>query len=161
MGWGRQRVCNIFTVYVYACTYYLSLPIFPLKCYLQSENHCFYTYNLLLPISTYSRPPPKTGHQSGEMFGIIRRDPETVLVSPTTTRIPGRIIRTGTKGLHLLGLLLTVRAESVHSHEVTSSPFCDFANFRAHVCLCPCFSYLAEHETINNRSSSNSDPTCA
>ena len=49
------------------------------------------------------------------MFGIIRRDPETVLVPPTTTRIPGQIIRTGTEGLRLLGLLLTVRAQYVRS----------------------------------------------
>ena len=32
------------------------------------------------------------------MFGIIRRDPETVLVPPTTTLIQGRIIWTGPKG---------------------------------------------------------------
>ena len=38
-----------------------------------------------------------------------------VLVPPTTTRIPGRIILTGTEGLRLLGLLLTVRAQSVRS----------------------------------------------
>ena len=37
------------------------------------------------------------------MFGIIRRDPETVLLPPTTFRIPGRITRTGTEGLRLLG----------------------------------------------------------
>ena len=66
------------------------------------------------------------------------RDPETVLVSPTTTRIPGRIIRTGTEGLRLLGLLLTVRAQSVrshgasHGHAVTSSPFCDSAHMDAY-----------------------------
>ena len=57
------------------------------------------------------------------MFGIIRRDPETVLVPPTTTRIPGRITRTWTEGLRLLGLLLTVRTQSVRSHAVTSSLF--------------------------------------
>ena len=49
------------------------------------------------------------------LFGIIRRDPETVLVPPTTTRILGQIIRTGTEGLRLLGLLLTVRAQYVRS----------------------------------------------
>ena len=71
------------------------------------------------------------------MFGIIRRDSETVLVPPTTTRIPGRIIRTGTEGLRLLGLLLTatahavralLRTQSVRSSAVTSSPFGDSAH---------------------------------
>ena len=66
------------------------------------------------------------------LFGIILRDPETVLVPPTTTRIPGRIIRTGTEGLRLLGLLLTVRAQSERSHAVTSSPFCDSAHMDAY-----------------------------
>ena len=56
---------------------------------------------------------PSSG--SGGVFKIIRRDPETVLVHPTTTQIPGRIIRTGTEGLRLLGLLLTVRAQYVLS----------------------------------------------
>ena len=56
-----------------------------------------------------------TKHCRQKVFGIIRRDPETVLVPPTTTRIPGRIIRTGTEGLRLLGLLLTVRAQYVRS----------------------------------------------
>ena len=46
-----------------------------------------------------------------------------MLVPPTTTRIPGRIILTGTEGLRLLGPLLIVRAQSVRSHAVTSSPF--------------------------------------
>ena len=69
------------------------------------------------------------------MSRIIRRDPETVLVSPTTTRIPGRIIRTGTEGLRLLGLLLTVRAQSERSHAVMNKFFFAnkirlFANFR-------------------------------
>ena len=57
------------------------------------------------------------------VFGIIRRDPETVLVPPTTTRIPDRTSRAGTEWTRLLGLLLTVRAQSVRSHAVTSSPF--------------------------------------
>ena len=52
---------------------------------------------------------------ANKLFGIIRRDPETVPVPPTTTRIPGGIIRTGTEGLRLLGLLLTVRAQSVRT----------------------------------------------
>ena len=56
------------------------------------------------------------------MFGIIRRDPETVLVPPTTTRIPDRTSRAGTERTRLFRLLLTVRAQSVRSHAVTSSP---------------------------------------
>ena len=67
-----------------------------------------------------SRPSSGSGGVFGP--GIIRRDPETLLVSPPTTRIQGRIIRTGTEGLRLLGLLLTVHVQSVHSHTVTSSP---------------------------------------
>ena len=51
---------------------------------------------------------------------MIRRDPETVLIPPTTTRIPGRRIRTGTEGLRLLALLLTVRAQ-LRSHVVPLS----------------------------------------
>ena len=47
------------------------------------------------------------------MFGIIRRDPKTVLVPPTTTLIPGRIILTGTEGLRLLGLLLRTWTEGL------------------------------------------------
>ena len=57
------------------------------------------------------------------VFGIIRRDPETVLVPPTTTRIQGQIIQTGAKGLRFLRLLLTVRAQSERSHAITSFPF--------------------------------------
>ena len=60
-----------------------------------------------------------------------------VLVPPTTTRIPGRIILTGTEGLRLLGLLLTVRALSVRSHAVTSSPFCDSAHMDAYAHVFP------------------------
>ena len=66
------------------------------------------------------------------LFGIFRRDPVTVLVPPTTTRIPGRIIRTGTEGLRLLRLLLTVRGQSVSSHAVMSSPFLDSAQMDAY-----------------------------
>ena len=66
------------------------------------------------------------------VFGIIRRDPETMLVPPTTTQIQGQIIQTGTEGLRLLGLLLTVRAQSVRSHTVTSFPFCDSAHMDAY-----------------------------
>ena len=66
-------------------------------------------------------------------FGIIRRDPETVLIPPTTTRIPGRIMfRTGTEGLRLLGPLLTVRTQSVRSHAVTSFPFRGSAHMDAY-----------------------------
>ena len=65
---------------------------------------------------------PSSG--SGGVFGIIPRDPEAVLIHPTTARIQGRIIRTGTEGLRLLGLLLTspcaVRAQS-RSHVVPIS----------------------------------------
>ena len=62
------------------------------------------------------------------LFGIIRRDPETVLVPPTTTQIPGRIIRTGTEGLRLFRLLLTVRAQSVTPCAVTQSRRPHFPN---------------------------------
>ena len=66
---------------------------------------------------------PSSG--SGGVFGItmIRRDPETVLVPPTTTRIPDRTSRAGTEWTRLFTLLLTVRAQSVCSHAVTSSSF--------------------------------------
>ena len=72
-----------------------------------------------------------------------------MLVPPTNTRIPGRIIRTGTEGIRLLGLLLTVRAQSVRSHAVTSSPFCDSAHMDASA---DAFPTLAELETINDSS---------
>ena len=71
------------------------------------------------------------------LFGIIRRDAEMELVPPTTTRIPGQLIRTGTKGLRLLGLLLTVCAQSVRSHAVTSSPFRDSAHMDAYAPIFP------------------------
>ena len=82
------------------------------------------------------------------MFGIIRRDPETVLIPPTTTRIPGRIIRTGTEGLRLLGLLLTVRAQSVRSPcAVTQSRRSHFPD-----------QYLIRNGVTNKSSLLNSDP---
>ena len=73
------------------------------------------------------------------------RDPETVLVPLTTTRIPGRIqvIRTGTEGLRLLGLMLTVRVQSVRSHAVTSSPLSES---------------VFNPESSNKHSPLNSDP---
>ena len=41
------------------------------------------------------------------MFGIIRRDPETDLVPPTTTRIPDKNSRAGTERTRLFTLLMT------------------------------------------------------
>ena len=46
------------------------------------------------------------------VFGIIRRDPETVLAPPTTTRIPGRILRIGTEATCLFDLLWHVHPQS-------------------------------------------------
>ena len=55
-------------------------------------------------------PGYSQGFEAGaplRLFGTIRRDPETVLVPPTTTWIPGRILRAGAKAARLFGLLLT------------------------------------------------------
>ena len=64
-----------------------------------------------------------------KVFGIIRRDPKTVLVSLTITRIPDRILRTGTKVTCLFGSLLmtslcsvTDDPQSVRSNNVPLFP---------------------------------------
>ena len=91
------------------------------------------------------------------VFGIIRRDPETVLVPPTTTRIPGRIIRTGTEGLRLLGLLLTVRAQYVRSPcAVTQSRRPHFVIPRTWMLMPMVFLFSGEQSI--KQSSLNSDP---
>ena len=95
-----------------------------------------------------------------EVFGTIRRDPETVLVPPTTTRIPGRIIRTGTEGLRLLGLLLTVRAQYVRSPcAVTQSRRPHFVIPRTWM-LMPIVFLFSGEQSIKHSSLLNSDPIC-
>ena len=94
-----------------------------------------------------------------QVFGIIRRDPETVLVPPTTTRIPGRIIRTGTEGLRLLGLLQTVRAQSVRSPcAVTQSRRPHFVIPRTWMLMPMVFLFTGE-QSIKDSSLLNSDPS--
>ena len=93
------------------------------------------------------------------LFGIIRRYPETVLVPPTLTRIPGHIIRTGTEGLRLpgLGLLLKVRAQYVRSLcAVTQSRRPHFVIPRTWM-LMPMFFLFSGEQSIKD-SSLNSDP---
>ena len=45
--------------------YYILLPIFSLKYCSGNENNCFYSFYMLLPISTYFGPTPKTVPQPG------------------------------------------------------------------------------------------------
>ena len=89
------------------------------------------------------------------MFGIIRRDPETVLVP----RIPGRIIRTGTEGLRLLGLLLTVRAQYVRNPcAVKQSRRPHFVIPRTWMLMPMVFLFSGE-QSIKDSSLLNSDPS--
>ena len=74
-----------------------------------------------------------------------------------TTRIPGRIIRTGTEGLCLLGLLLTVRAQYVRSAcAVTQSRRPHFVIPRTWMRMPMVFLFSGEQS--NRHSSLNSDP---
>ena len=69
------------------------------------------------------RPDSRPSWGTGGVVGIIRRDPETVLVPPTTTLIQDQTSRAGTEKTRLFTLVLLVRAQSVRSHAVTSSAF--------------------------------------
>ena len=57
--------------------------------------------------STLLRQDSSPSLGSGGMFGNILRDPETVLLLPTTTRIQDRCSRAGTARTRLFSLLMT------------------------------------------------------
>ena len=69
-----------------------------------------------------------------------------MLAPLTTTRIPGRILLTGTEAIRLFGLLMT-RPCKVKT--VTSSPLRDFAHMDAYAAkLRLYFSDLREHKIV-------------
>ena len=70
------------------------------------------------------------------VIGIIRRDPETVLVPRTITRIPGWFYQAGTERTRPLGPLMTLQCTVT---TIMSSPLCESAHMDAyaHVPLFP------------------------